>query len=185
MTHIMKGEEGLRRLFAALTENTFCVELGIADPPLIDYLVDLLVRFVRLDAVYRIRNPEGRRLEEVADMLWEAEQRTARPRREVYRHIGDVTLFWTGVYPESLSRLKAADRKDHLLDYFEQGKRSYYIASTFEEDPYEAEAPVLRRLSRDFELCTFGLNRVRNEWERREPFLGPDADIPDSDAEWN
>jgi len=180
MTRIIKGEQALRNLFAALIENTFYSELGLADPPLIDYLVDLLVRFVRMDAVFRIRNPEGHRLEEVAEMLMEAEQRTARPQREVYRHIGDVTLFWAGVYPEALSRLKAADRRDHLIDYFEQGKRSYYIASTFEDETYEAEAPVLRRLSHDFELCTFGLNQVRTEWEKRNPALGFDAT-----AEWN
>lgn len=180
MANIMRGEQALRRLFAALTESAFYVDLGIADPPLVDYLVDLLVRFVRIDAIHRIRNTEGKRLEQVADMLLEAEQRQARPRREVYRHIGDVTLFWTGVYPEALSRLRAADRKDHLIDYFEQGKRSYYLASQFEEGPYEEEAPVLRRLSRDFEMCTYGLNRVRAEWEKRTAgvdFAG--------EAEWN
>ena len=59
--------------------------------------------------------------------------------------------------------------KDHLTDYTEQGKRSYYIASTFEEDPYREEAPVLRRLSEQFELCAYGLNQVRQEWQRARP----------------
>ena len=56
--------------------------------------------------------------------------------------------------------------KDHFIDYCEQGKRSYYIASTFGDDPYRDEAPVLRRLSDEFELCAYGLNQVRREWER-------------------
>jgi hypothetical protein len=166
MKPVLSGPETLRRLFAGLTEQAFQVELGLADPQVIDYLVDLLVRFIRTDSIYRIRDIRGRRLEEVADMLLEAEQREAKPRREVYRHIGDFTLFWTGLYPEALSRLKSPDRKDYLLDYLQQGKRSYYIASTFDDEPYEDEAAVLRRLSRDFELCTVGLNRVRNEWEK-------------------
>jgi hypothetical protein len=153
-------------MFAAVTEQTFQVELGVADPPLVEYLVDLLVRFVRMDAVYRVRDILGRRLDEVADMLLEAEQRTARPQREVYRHIGDFTLFWAGVFPEQLQRLRSPDRKDHLIDYCEQGKRSYLIASTFEEEPYVAEAPVLRRLSHEFELCSYGLHRVRREWQK-------------------
>jgi hypothetical protein len=89
-----------------------------------------------------------------------------RTRREVYRHIGDFTLFWTGVYPEALGRLRSVFSKDSFIDYCEQGKRSYFIASTFEEDPYRAEAPVLRRLSEEFELCAYGLNQVRREWER-------------------
>ena len=49
------------------------------------------------------------------------------------------------------------------------GKRSYYIASTFEDDPYREEAQVLRRLSEGFELCAYGLNQVRREWERFGP----------------
>jgi hypothetical protein len=56
-------------------------------------------------------------------------------------------------------------RKDALIDYCEQGKRSYYIASTFADEPFQDEAKVLRRLSEQFELCAFGLNRVRHEWE--------------------
>ena len=158
----------LRRLFAGLTEQTFITTLGVADPHLTDYLSLLLSRFIHLDAVYRLRNAQGRRLEEVAEMVIEAEgmPEGGRTRREVYRHIGDVTLFWTGVYPEALRRLRSAASKDHFIDYCAQGKRGYYIASTFDDDPYRQEAPVLRRLSEEFELCAYGLNQVRREWER-------------------
>ena len=161
----------LRRLFAGLTEQTFLATLGMADPQLIDYLSLLLSRFIHVDSIFRLRNAAGRRLEEVIDMMLEAESLppAGRTRREVYRHIGDFTLFWTGVYPEALRRLRSVLKKDHFIDYCEQGKRSYYIASTFAEEPYRDEAPVLRRLSDQFELCAFGLNQVRREWERKYP----------------
>ena len=164
----LKPEHPLRRLLAGLTEHAFLDTLGIGDPRLIDYLSLLLSRFIHMDALYRLSNARGRRLEEVADMMLEAESFPAegRTRREVYRHIGDFTLFWTGVYPEALERLRSALRKDHFIDYCEQGKRSYYIASTFENDPYREEAKVLRRLSSEFELCAYGLTQVRREWER-------------------
>ena len=166
MVAVVRGPETLRDLFAALTEHTFQVDLGIADTRLTDYLTDLLLRFTRTETIYRLRDTLGRRLEEVAEMMIEAGQRQGKPRREIYRHIGDFTLFWSGVYPEALSRLQAADSRDHLLNYLEQGKRSYYIASTFEDEPYREEAPILRRLSEEFELCTVGLRHVRKEWER-------------------
>ncbi len=158
----------LRRLFAGLTEHTFLTALGIGDPPLIDYLSLLLSRFVHVDALYRLRNAEGKRLEEVVEMILEAEALPpeGRTRREYHRHIGDFTLFWTGVFPEGLGRLRHAHTRDGLLDYARQGKRSYYIASTFEDDPYREEARVLRRLSEEFEMCAYGLNQVRREWER-------------------
>lgn len=163
-----KPDHPLRRLFAGITEHTFLETLGIGDPPLVDYLSELLTRCINMDALYRLFSSEGRRLEEVADMMLEAEAMPAegRTRREIYRHIGDFTLFWTGVYPESVNRLRSLLRKDHFVDYCAQGKRSYYIASTYEDEPYRTEAPVLRRLSDEFELCAYGLNQVRREWER-------------------
>src|SRR5690606_37392363 len=114
MAPFLSSADQLKRLFAALAEQTFQVEYGLADPPLIDYLSDILVRFVRLDAIFKVRDVMGRRLEEVADMLMEAEQRESNPKREIHRHIGDFTLFWTGVYPEALRRLRGFDRKDAL-----------------------------------------------------------------------
>jgi hypothetical protein len=167
----LKPSHPLRRLFAGITEQTFLRTLGIGDPQLIDYLSALLLRFIHRDNIYRLRNAQGRRLEEVAAMVVEAEGMPpeGRTRREVHRHIGDFTLFWTGVYPEALKRLRSIFSRDHFIDYCEQGKRSYYIASTFEDDPYREEAPVLRRLSEEFELCAYGLNQVRHEWERSQP----------------
>jgi hypothetical protein len=173
----IKPDHPLRRLFAGLAEHTFLDRLGIGDPPLIEYLTLLLIRFIHVDALYHLRNAQGRLLEEVADMMLEAEALPpqGRTRREIYRHIGDFTLFWTGVFPETLQRLRSVMRKDHFIDYCEQGKRSYYIASTFADEPYREEAPVLRRLSDEFEICAFGLNQVRQEWERRQPHQAGDV----------
>lgn len=165
MIPLVTGEDALRRLFAALTEHTFQVELGVADPTLTDYLTDMLVRFTRAETIYRFRDQEGRRLDQVADMLEEADHRAAKPRRELHRHIGDFTLFWSGVFPEALSRLRAPDRKDHLVDYDRAGRESYQIASRINVAPYEDEAPILQRLSRDYELCRAGLRKVREEWD--------------------
>jgi hypothetical protein len=170
-----KPDHPLRRLFAGLTEQTFMHTLGVADPRLTDYLSDMLSRFIHMDALYRLNSVKGRKLEEVAEMMIEAEALPAegRTRREVHRHIGDFTLFWTGVFPEALKKLRSVLKLDHFIDYCQQGKRSYYIASTFEDDPYREEAPVLRRLSEEFELCAYGLNQVRREWERQQPPMGP------------
>ncbi len=155
----------LRRLLAGLTEHTFFATLGVADPRLTDYLSGLLSRFIHLDAVFRLRNARGKRLEEVAEMMAEAQcMPEGRTRREVHRHIGDFTLFWTGVFPEALAGLRSVLCKDHFIDYCAQGKRSYWIASTFENDEYRDEAPVLRRLSEEFELCAYGLSQVRRQW---------------------
>ena len=158
----------LRKFFAGISEQTFQCQLGVADPPLIDYIADLLVRFVRSDAVYRIRSLTGQPLAQVAVMMSEAEKRVGEAKRDVHRHIGDFTLFWAGVYPETLRKMQSSAKSDHLVDYCQQGKRSYWIASTISRDEEADDGEVLGRLSREFELCAYGLREVRREWERRD-----------------
>jgi len=156
----------LRQYFSGVAEFTFQTQIGVADPPLIDYISDLLTRFVRCEAIYRVRNLTGRPIREVAEMMVEAEERVGNARREVHRHIGDFTLFWTGVYPEAVRRLTADSQQDHLVNYCAEGKRSYLIASRIETDePETASNDVLERLSQQFELCAYGLREVRRHWE--------------------
>jgi hypothetical protein len=160
--------EALRRFFAGLTEYAFESRLGVADTALIDYVTDLLARFVRVDALLSLRDLSGDRLDDVAHMLFEAEARIGDARRNAHRHIGDFTLFWTGVYPERLQRQSRGQRRDCFIDYCTHGKRSYKIASTIRVAEPDQEGEILERLSHDFDLCVYGLGEVRREWERRE-----------------
>lgn len=166
MTSHMAADHPLYRLFRGLTEHTFGAELGIADPRLVGYVAELLARFVPSGEVWRIRDKDGRRLFELSAMLTEAASTTdEQRRRECLRHVGDSALFWTGVFPEAIAPRRGSASAEQLVDYQQQGKRSYLLASTYED----AEAPVLRRLSAEFELCAYGLSRVRQEWERLDP----------------
>ncbi len=152
------------RYFAGLAENTFQTDLGVVDPPMVDYVTDLLLRFIRSDVVHRIRSVTGRPLMTVTEMAAEASHRLGDARRELHRHIGDFTLFWAGVYPEALQKPEGAN--DQFVDYCSHGKRSYLIASTIEPAKDGApDAVILERLSDRFELCCYGLREVRRQWE--------------------
>lgn len=156
-------------LFQDLIAETFRRQLGMADPELTDYLAGLLAAFAHFDHVYRIRDLTGTPLEEVADMMEEADIRSPiwsfQREREIHKHIGDFTLFWTGVYPEYLRHLRQRFSRDALLDYTERGKSSYYIASTFDHGDLASEARILRCLSHTFETVALGLQGVRSAWE--------------------
>lgn len=169
-------EHPLRRMMAGITEHAFLTDLGVADPPLIDYVTDLLTRFIHADAVYRLRDSAGRPMTELVHMATEAEKLPpdGRTAREYHRHIGDFALFWTGVYPEALRHAHSASpiKGDRFVDYCQQGKRAYYIASTIADDDGAHQQVVLERLSYEFELCAFGLGEVRKEWERRDDGAG-------------
>ena len=159
----------LRRLFGALVERTFLQKLGVHEPGVTDYLADVMTDFAHFKQVYKVKDLQGRPLYEVAEMLLEADVRlnatSFNREREVHKHIGDFTLFWAGVYPESLAHIQAQSRKDHLLDYVRQGKNSYAIAASFDYGDYRPQAPVLKKLSDEFELCLYGLNIVRQEMD--------------------
>lgn len=160
----------LQQLFGELVERAFALSLRWDDRQVMRYLTNLLTEFAHIDSLYRLRDLRGRPLQEVAEMLYYADIRLGAQsfyqEREVHRHIGDFTLFWTGVYPEALPRLRASLRKDHLIDYVKQGKESYRLVSLFDIGEWREEAPMFRRLSENFEVAMQGLHAVRQLWEQ-------------------
>ena len=158
----------LARFFAGLTEHTFLQEFGLGETPVVDYLSGLLARFFSMKAIQRLhgndRSNDGDELQAVLAVADELPEGMARG--EVYRHAGDLALYWTGLFPEGLRRMGHRGGRDALLDYTVEGKRSYLLASHMESEFKPEQACILRRLADDFELFALGLNKVRRQWER-------------------
>jgi len=166
------GDHPLRQLFSNLVWRHFFGDMQIPDPRVANYVSALLTDFTHVDNLYRIRNRQGKPLEDVGEMLIESspllEASSFDREREVRRHIGDYTLFMTGIFPESVSRTRRSRqlRLDAFVDYVRAGKESYAVVSSFDQFEYRNEAPLFRRLSENFELCVYGLNLVRQDLER-------------------
>ncbi len=169
----IRPDHSLWRLFAGLTENVFFNEMGIIDPPLIDYVTHLLIRFLHMSELYRLKDSQNKSIKEVPDMVREAESLPSegRTRREYHRHIGDYTLFWLGLFPEMVQRKMSNWSRDTAISYVAIGKRSYLIASTFQNSPFTEESLILHRLSLAFEGCALGLNYVRKELDHLPPLV--------------
>lgn len=163
-----KPDSTLGRLFAGLSEYVFHSKLGVVDTELVDYVSDLLLRCSRLDGLLRIRQDDGQPVNQVVEMVREAEHRIGEAKRDVHQHIGDYTLFWSGVYPEALRDVIGKDSKDQFVNYCAQGKRAYLIASSIRSDERSAPASLLQRMSEQFEMCAYGLREIRREWERKD-----------------
>lgn len=171
-----EGERSLRQLFGDLVWQHFFADARIEEPQIANYVSDLLADFVHIDHLYRIRNSLGERLKDVGEMLIESNpllQASSFDReRTVRKHVGDYTLFMTGLFPESVARVRRTRRAhlDAFVDFVSAGKESYAIVSSFDQFEYRDEAPLFRRLSENFELCVFGLNLVKQDLEefRRE-----------------
>jgi hypothetical protein len=158
-------------MFRDLVWRRFSSGAGLHEPRLAEYVSALLVDFTHVDNLYRIRDARGRRLEEVGEMLVESNPLLDAPsfdrEREVRKHVGDYTLFMTGLFPESVAAVRRKSlRLDAYVDFIKAGRESYAVVSSFDQFEYRAEAPLFRELSKNFERCVFGLNLVKQDLER-------------------
>jgi hypothetical protein len=119
------------------------------------------------------------RLETVVDMLlevqaaWQDEAPSFRPEREVTvrRHIGDYTLFMTGLFPERVDRVASTGF------YIRQGKQAYHFVSEHSRASARSARglPLYRRLADRFETYAGALDYARRVHFRdspRHPFFG-------------
>lgn len=165
----------LRRLFRELVWRRLEGDIRLGDGQVAAYVADLLTDFTHRDALYRLRDAGGRRLEEVGEMLLASNPllgaASFEAEREVRRHIGDFTLFFVGLFPEWLDSVVRRRRigADTFVDYVKAGKESYAIVAEFTDVRFAEEAPLFRRLSEEFELCVLGLNLVKGDLARLHP----------------
>ena len=159
----------LEQFFEELVRRHFYSGADIRDPKLVSYVGAVLADFSRTDRLYRIHDARGRRLEEVAEMLVASnpilDASSFDREREVRKHIGDFTLFFTGFFPEAVASLPRLNplSVDAFVDYVAAGKESYRVVAAFNLFEYRDEAPLFERLSEHFEDCVNGLHLVKQE----------------------
>jgi hypothetical protein len=159
----------LRQLLAEKIAQHLGSEVGIRDEEICAYLANLLTEFCDTRNLYALKNAQGRSLDDVGEMLLESdpifgEAASFDRERQVRKHIGDFTLFYSGMFPEAINRFRLRrQRLDALIDFVHAGKESYFIVSQFDQMEYRKVAPLFGRLSLQFESCVFGLNLVRKE----------------------
>ena len=168
----------LQHLFSELVGRHYAEEIGIRDPQIVGYVAHLLTEFCDCEQLFKIHNAAQRPLSDVGELLLESDPvygpaPSFDRERQVRKHIGDYKLFFTGMFPESIHRLRLRrNRLEGLVDWIRAGKESYYIVSKFEYFEYTKVAPMFGRLSQQFEQCVYGLNRVKNELqEMQHPIL--------------
>jgi hypothetical protein len=173
-----KGDAGLElnRFFDRALRAAFH-DLGVADDAAAEYLSGMLTRFARTENLFP-RGTAVPRLETVVDMLleiqhvWRDDTRDFRPEHEVTvrRHIGDYTLFMTGVFPERVHQTAS------MSYYVSEGKRAYRFVSEHERVRRSGAPPPYRRLAERFEGYMRALDYARRAYfvdPSLPPFLRP------------
>lgn len=176
MNEDIKRDHPLRGLFKRALD--FGLEMNPTDSAgTVEYIEDqILCGFINADNLYRIKDSEGDRLEDIAEMLSESSvllNADSFDREfQVHKHIGDFTLFMLSMFPWALSRkrgrefilgglvIPGASLAEH---YVLQGQRSYKIASEF------TQAELFQELSSNYlmyknilELVRIYLESVKN-----------------------
>src|ERR1700678_3488222 len=164
----------LQQLFLELVGRHYAEEIGIRDPQVVNYVAQLLSEFCDAEQLLKIRDTSGRPLNDVGEMLIESDPiygpaPSFDRERQVRKHIGDYALFFAGMFPESINHIRLRrHRLENFVEWMKAGKESYYIVSEFEPFEYAKVAPLFAHLSKDFEGCVYGLNRVKNDLQEMQ-----------------
>jgi hypothetical protein len=129
----------LQGLFTELIDQHFDRDIGLRDPEVKDYVVNVLAEFCQCEQLYKICDAGGRPLHDVGEMLLQADPiygpaPSFDRERQVRKHIGDYTLFFSGMFPESVNHYRLRrQRLENFIDFIRAGKESYYIVSKFDQ----------------------------------------------------
>ncbi len=161
------GAPGLTRFFGRLVRQALG-DLRLPSEAIADYLTALLARFARTEQLYAIRDAAGRPLDAVAELLIEAERAWTfdapdfNPFRErtVRQHIGDYTLFMTGIFREHVEWRASTDF------YVHEGRRAYRAVADFERSALRREARLFGALATEFEAYAGALAYLKRVYLR-------------------
>lgn len=175
------------KLFRALLEKQGCVkvslnfyfyvlilhalqEIEMKNLDLADYLAGRLCRYSQFE---KIRNPldvnetEGGPhlpLDYLFEVWAEAERSGGERRFQLQLHLGDIALFWSGLFPKLLFN-RTARRAAPGIEYYEKmGSSSYHLAGQSNFAHQLGIAPLLLTLCQGFHATRLALNKLSEKW---------------------
>lgn len=143
----------------------------LGDPPLREYLIEMLCSFVRthVSILYR-QEGRGWQKRKFSDMdmddmmaLCRLVESEMKPR--FYKRIADIALFLTGIYPDHASSFVRCPRSQDwrvVPDYEREGRRFYALAARETRPP--GPASVFEKLAEQFTLAREALNTLSDHY---------------------
>ena len=145
------------------------------DTSIVDYLVELLVSFVKVHGTtvtVRVRKGAWSRFRfhdlDLMGLIRYASSLEEAQRFPWYRRIADLCLFLTGVFPEYIERSAGAGARELARRTTADNGRSFYRAAASHPEAARAgTAEVLSRLAEGFDLAAKPLEHMSSR------YLGP------------
>ncbi|MDZ7378895.1 MAG: hypothetical protein ONB06_06050, partial [candidate division KSB1 bacterium] len=98
--------------------------------------------------------------------------------REIRRHVGDYTMFMTGIFREYVTNIGVLDL------YMKQGELAYLEVSELDEIAERQTAPLFRRLFREFERLSGALDYMKKVYFRPDIQPGEFRSLIDHLSRW-
>ena len=143
----------------------------LADPPMREYLTEMLCSFVRTNIAVLYRQ-EGRGWQkrkfsdmDMEDMMALCQLVESQLKPRLYKRIADIALFLTGIYPDHASAFVRKPRSQDwriVPEYEREGRRFYALAARETEPP--GPASVFEQLAEKFTLAREALNTLSDHY---------------------
>ena len=156
-----------RTLFDLFVIKVLYVERRSTDAGVIDYLGQLLDRYLYTRELFPIAQDGKLSLYHLSDLLRETQQLTHFQNLfEAYRKYGDNSLFVTGVFPRALRRGRRRARVAFVdrSYYVSTGKRFYHLAAEHELAEFTQQRALLEKLAAYFEVYMDALNEMSDRY---------------------
>jgi len=118
----------LQRFLKEVIERNYD-DVGVRNSEIQDYVANVMAEFCEAESLYKSKMRMDVRYAMSARCCWSPIRFTVQRLRltasaKVRKHIGDYTLFFTGMFPESLNRYRMRKaRMEGLVDFVKAGER--------------------------------------------------------------
>jgi hypothetical protein len=137
------------------------VERFLDDGRLLHYLVDLLDTFVDSETVHTVPGMEDQEFRYVFEMIEASQTSGERQSYRIFRHIGDYSLYLTGVFPDWIRyRHERKNRPMDVDDYSDFGRTYFNKASKHRLAREKRMEPVFKKLSEGYDLVRTSLEML-------------------------
>jgi len=142
----------------------------LAERGMTNYLANMIATFIRSSRLFKVSMQDEQSDHYLVDLIEDSQQSDSARRFWIYCHIGNYTLFLTGLFPEFIHHRYTYRRRpvdEHF--YIDFGKTYYGLASDHQIARRTELDSVFVQLSSGFEIVKQFLNYVTKRYLRSSP----------------
>ncbi|HWO87892.1 MAG TPA: hypothetical protein VNL98_01950 [Gemmatimonadales bacterium] len=136
------------------------LELGVDDRDVTDYCAALVLAFGRGDRAYRTGAHDENRYHYLVDLVEEADRAEGERQFRVRLHLGNFSLWLTGIFPDYIAARRVRKGGPPLPYYEGLGRTGFQLASDHRLAESYGLADVLRTAAERFFELRVALNRL-------------------------